>query len=156
VDTADGLPNHESQDSELPFVDEHTIRIDASRELVWTALQRYVAASLRLAAGHPLTKILGTQPPAGFEVSESTPAERLILVGCHRFSRYMLAFELIDANDGTIQLRANTYAKFPGVRGRVYRVLVIGTRAHVIATNHILRGIRRLTIRLTAAGDPTA
>lgn len=156
MDTTDGLGQHESQDGELPFVDEHTIRIDASRELVWTALQRYAATSLRIAAGNPLTKILKAHPPAGFEVSESTPAERLVLVGRHLFSRYMLAFELIDMNGGTTQLRAKTYATFPGLRGRVYRTLVIGTRAHVVATHHILRDIRRRTIRLTAVEDPTA
>jgi len=134
----------------LPYVDEHTIRIAASRELVWTALQRYVATSLCTAEGNPLVRLLGTEPRAGFEVSESAPTESLSLVGRHRFARYMLAFELTDAPVGSTQLRAQTYAAFPGVRGCVYRVLVIGTRAHVVATNHVLRSIRRLSVELTA------
>lgn len=143
---------------ELPYVDEHAVRIAASRELVWTALQRYVATSLRIAPGSPLVRILATEPSAGFEVSESVPVERLTLVGRHRFSQYMLAFELTDltdgATDGATQLRAQTYAAFPGLRGRVYRALVIGTRAHLVSTNHVLRSIRRMSIELAAAEDP--
>jgi hypothetical protein len=135
--------------SELPYVDEHAIRIAASRELVWAALQRYVATSLRIAEGNPLARILGTQPRAGFEIAECAPVERLTLTGHHRFSRYMLTFELTDAAEGMTQLRAQTYAEFPGVGGHVYRALVIGTRAHLVTTNHILRSVRRLSLRLS-------
>ena len=142
--------------ADLPYVDEHAIRIAASRELVWTALQRYVITSLRIAEGNLLVRLLGTEPRAGFEVSESVWADRLTLVGRHRFARYMLAFELIDSAEGITQLRAQTYAAFPGVRGRIYRVLVIGTRAHVVATRHILRSIRRQSSAPTAPDDPAA
>ena len=68
----------------------------------------------------------------------------------------MLAFEVADASDGATQLRAKTYAEFPGVRGRAYRALVIGTRAHVVAANHILRSIRRLALESTSAKGPKA
>ena len=142
----DDYANGESERGELPFVDEHTIGIAAPREIVWTALQRYAATSLRVGKGGLLATILGTQPPSGFAVSESTPTERLTLVGRHRFSRYMLAFELTDASDGNTQVSAKTYAVFPGPHGRVYRTLVINTGAHVIATRHIIRSIRRLAI----------
>jgi hypothetical protein len=152
VDPTDNFANDEQ--GRLPFVDEHAIRIAAPRELVWPALQRHVAASLRMAG--PLAKILGTEPPTGFEVVDSRPTERLTLAGSHRFSKYLLVFEVADASDGGTQLRAKTYAEFPGVRGRVYRALVIGTRAHVAATNHILRSVRRLSLELTSAGDPMA
>ena len=37
-----------------------------------------------------------------------------------------------------------TYAAFPGVRGRVYRALVIGSQGHAVATNGMLRSVRRL------------
>jgi hypothetical protein len=150
VNTTDGATSDEGEVDGLPFVDEHTMKITASRDAVWTALQRYVVESLRVGDGGPLAKILGTQPPAGFELSESRPTERLTLVGRHRFSRYMLAFDLVDAGDGITLLSAKTYAAFPGVHGRVYRILVIGTRTHVIATRHILRSIRRLAVRPTA------
>ena len=133
-------------DRELPFVDEHAITIAASREVVWAALQHHAVTSMRIPEGNPIARILGTVPRAGFEVADSVPLERLTLVGRHRFSRYMLTFELTDGADGATQLRALTHAAFPGVRGRVYRTLVIGTRAHVVATLHLLRSVRRVSI----------
>ena len=150
MDPTAGGTNDESDNRQLPFVDEHTIGIAASREAVWAALQRYVATSLQVGGGGPLATILGTQPTAGFEVSESRPNERLTLIGRHRFSRYMLAFDLADELDGITRLSAKTYAAFPGAHGRVYRALVIGTGAHVVATRRIMRSIRRLAVNSTA------
>lgn len=142
--------------SELPYVDEHAIRIAASRDVVWAALQRHVATSLLKAEGTALVRLLGTEPRAGFAVSDSVPEKSLSLSGRHRFARYTLAFELADAQNGATQLRAQTYAAFPGIHGRVYRALVIGTRAHVVATRRILRSVRSLSLELgSAAGRPT-
>jgi hypothetical protein len=149
VDPTAGDTAGESDNRELPFVDEHTIGIAASREAVWAALRRYVATSLCVGGGGPLATILGTRPPAGFEVSDRRPTERLTLIGRHRFSRYMLAFDLADVGDGITRLSAKTYAAFPGAHGRVYRALVIGTGAHVIATRRIIRSIRRLAMSST-------
>jgi len=140
--------------AELPYIDEHAARIPVSRDAVWTALQRYAASSLSGEDGSPLARILGTEPRAGFEVLDSVPGERLTLVGRHRFARYMLTFELADATVGATQLRAQSYAAFPGVHGRVYRALVIGTRLHVVATNHLLRSIRRLSIEVAEGAYP--
>ncbi len=148
MDPSDGDTNGERDKNELPFVDEHAIGIAASREAVWDALQRYVAMSMRI--GAPLATILGTRPPAGFEVSDRRPTESLTLTGRHRFSRYMLMLDLADAGDGITRLSAKTYAAFPGAHGRVYRALVIGTGAHVIATRRIIRSIRRLAVNSTA------
>jgi hypothetical protein len=53
-------------------------------------------------------------------------------------------------------LRAKTYAEFPGLRGRIYRALVIGTGAHVLATNHMLRAIQRLSQQLILPADGAA
>lgn len=144
MDPTAGDTGGESDHRELPFVDEHTIGIAASRDAVWAALRRYVATSLRV--GGPLATILGTRPPAGFEVADRQPTERLTLIGRHRFSRYMLMFDLADAGDGVTRLSAKTYAAFPGAHGRVYRALVVGTGAHVIATRRIMRSIRRLAM----------
>lgn len=132
----------------LPFVDEHTTRIGAPREVVWAALEACLASSLRAAERSPVTRLLGTEPRAGFEVSESVRPRTLALSGRHRFSDYRLVFQLIDTTDGATQLHAETFAAFPGVRGQVYRALVIGTRAHVVATNHILRSVRRRSLEL--------
>jgi hypothetical protein len=130
---------------DLPFIDAHTITIGAPRNVVWTALQHQVATSVRFGDGSPFAKILGTDPPAGFEVLGSSPSERLTLGGRHRFSRYRLVFELADDGEAT-QLTAKSYAEFPGLHGRIYRALVIGTRLHVVATNRILRSVRRTAL----------
>ncbi len=86
-------------------------------------------------------------------MSDRIHAERLTLVGRHRFARYLLTFELTDVSQRSTQLRAQSYAAFPGVRGRVYRTLVVGSRAHVVATNHVLRSVRRLAMDLVARED---
>lgn len=128
---------------ELPYIDQHTVMVAASRDVVWRVLERYVAAFLRRAENGVFTTLLRAEPRAGFEIAERVAADRLVLAGRHRFARYQLAFDLTDAADGTVLLRATTHAEFPGVRGRVYRALVIGTRLHVVTTTGILRSIRR-------------
>lgn len=129
----------------LPYVDEHAIAIGAPREAVWRALERVVAGLVRPGAARPLTRALGTEPPAGFAIAEEAAPERLVLRGRHRFSRYELAFDLGDAEAGATRLRATTRAAFPGPHGRVYRALVIGTRLHVLATRAILRRVATAT-----------
>ena len=132
--------------SELPFVDEHRIRIPAPRERVWSTLRRHVDASLGIGARNPLAWILGTEPRAGFEIEREVPLQQLSMAGRHRFSRYRLVFDLSEVADGETRLSARTYAEFPGRRGRAYRALVIGTKAHVVATKQILRSIRRSSL----------
>ena len=102
--------------SELPFVDEHSIRIPASRDQVWSALRRYVDSTLGAGAHSPLTWILGTEPRAGFEIEREVPGEQLGLAGRHRFSVYRLVFELVEVA-GETQLSARTYAEFPRLAG---------------------------------------
>jgi len=136
-----------SSQPDLPYVDEHTVTVPGGRDLVWAGLERHVARSLGIGDGNPLGRILGTEPRSGFAVAGSEPNERLTLAGRHRFSHYRLVFELDDGPAGATVLRAQTYAVFPGVRGRIYRALVIGSRAHVVATRGILRSIRRECLR---------
>ncbi len=128
------------------YIDEHAIRIDAPRDRVWESLRHYVDAVLRSAERSPLGTVLGASPRAGFAVDGIDPEQRLSLAGKHRFSRYELVFELADTRDGGTQLRAQTYADFPGLRGRIYRALVIGTRGHVLVTNHLLRSVKRRAV----------
>lgn len=152
MNRAEGPDRGENAGAELPFVDEQSIDIDAPRAIVWRALRRHVATSLRVDRS-PLAWVLGTQPAAGFEVSELRPGDRLALVGRHRFSRYELTFDLSDADHGATNLTARTRAAFPGLHGRVYRALVIGTGGHAAATRHILRAVGRLA-RDAAPADP--
>lgn len=125
-----------------PHVDTHAILVDAPPEDVWSALERYVETIG--ATGLPLVaRILGTEPASGFAVEQREAPRLLALAGRHRFSRYRLVFELEAARGGGTELRAVTYAEFPGLHGAVYRALVIGTRLHVLATRGMLHAVRR-------------
>src|SRR5206468_2870118 len=110
----------------------------------------YVTTSIGVSDASPLGRILGTAPRSGFEVTEEIGGDRLALAGRHRFSRYALIFELHEIADDSTVLRARTFAVFPGLHGRIYRALVIGTHAHALATNHMLCAVRRLSVRLTS------
>src|SRR4051794_26562709 len=99
---------------DLPFVDEHRILIDAPRDVVWAALRRYVSSSLGVGGSHPLGAVLGTEPRGGFAEAQVIEGQRLGMAGRHRFSRYLLRFDLTDAPDATTILTARTYATFPG------------------------------------------
>ncbi|MDQ6710077.1 MAG: hypothetical protein M3Z11_05920 [Candidatus Dormibacteraeota bacterium] len=71
------------------------------------------------------------------------PTMRLALRGAHRFSTYALVFEL-DANGATAcTLRAQSWAAFPGLAGRAYRALVIGTGGHRLVVRRLLRRAAR-------------
>lgn len=137
--------------STLPFVDEHVIRIDASRTLVWAAMRIHAESSLHLGDRHPLVWMLGTEPRSGFAVVAAAPSEFMRLTGRHRFSRYALTFVLSGPPKGPTLLRAQSCAAFPGLHGRLYRFAVIGTRGHRVATRHILRAISRRARRLDSA-----
>ncbi|CAN5293621.1 hypothetical protein BH18ACT9_BH18ACT9_00240 [soil metagenome] len=132
------------------FVDEHRTRVAAPRERVWQALRRYVDLSLTNDRANPLIRFLGVEPSSGFAVTREVPGTELGLSGRHRFSRYFLVFALADVGDGVTEVTevsARTFADFPGVLGRVYRTLVIGSRAHVLAVRGMLRSIRRMSLR---------
>jgi hypothetical protein len=129
--------------NDLPYIDEHSITVDAPRDRVWTALCRYADASIGVPEGGLLTKLLGADPARGFAVTESRPGTHLGLGGMHRFSRYLLTFDLSDLPTGGTRVSARSYGEFPGLPGFAYRTLVIGTRGHVLAVRHMLRGIRR-------------
>lgn len=142
-------PCHDDQvdDSHLPFVDVHAIPIAAPRDVVWAALESYVFSSLQRAERNPVTWILGARPRAGFRIQEQAPPTLLTLAGRHRFSKYRLVFELVEGEGTNTELRATTFAAFPGVHGRLYRALVIGTRGHVIGVKHLLHSVERISLQ---------
>ena len=131
---------------DLPFVDEHHLTVEATPAVVWAGLRAYVDRHLAKPEGSLLTRLLGTRPDSGFEVTEEVPELRLVLGGRHRFSRYRLVFEIEPVAGEKSLLRALTYAAFPGPHGRVYRLLVISSRAHVLATRGMLASIRRASL----------
>lgn len=144
---------------QLPYIDEHSIQIRATREEAWRALVSVLRTDLGGSTTLPLTRLLGVEPAQlrgdwrgeirlgdtlpGFAVAETRSPERLALHGEHRFSRYALVFEL-DATDAAgCTLRAQTWAEFPGNAGRAYRALVIGTRGHRVVVHRLLRKVAR-------------
>jgi hypothetical protein len=148
----------------LPYIDEHSIRIEAHPEAVWRALISTLHSDLGGRAPGAFARLLGVAPAdrrgewhgalqpgdslPGFAVTESIPKRRLALSGSHRFSRYALVFELdagIKTSAPHCMLRAQTWAEFPGTSGRIYRALVIGSRGHRLAVHGLLhRTARRI------------
>lgn len=137
---------------ELPYIDEHSQRVDAPADVVWSALLQVLRREMGGSAS--FARILGCEPARstaefagrpgdtvpGFRVIEAEPGRRLALRGRHRFSDYELTFVL----DGA-RLCAQTRAAFPGVLGRLYRAAVIRSGVHRVVTRRLLQKIVRAT-----------
>ena len=141
----------------LPEIDEHAIEVDAARERVWFALETGLPRMLGGRGTGTFARLLGCRDSSasigtpievgatmpGFHVSETRPPSLLALEGEHRFSRYRLTFHIDELAPERSLLRAQTHALFPGIDGRIYRALVIGTRGHVVAVRRILGALKR-------------
>ncbi|MHA7649689.1 SRPBCC family protein [Mycobacterium sp. ML4] len=114
----------------LPYIDEHAIAVNAAPAEAWAALLHTMCRD----PGDPATV------PIGFTLEEATPPRRLALKGRHWFAKYRLVFEVDPERDG-VRLRALTFADFPGLRGTVYRALVIGSGGHRIVVRRMLRRV---------------
>ncbi len=64
-------------------------------------------------------------------------------------SRAQTSFELDEVGPAGTRVRSATWATFRGLRGKVYRALVIGTGAHRVVVRLVLR-------RIAAAAGKTA
>jgi hypothetical protein len=143
--------------SSLPYVDELPIEIGADREATWAALLRVVEGTFASARGRGPARLLGCEDTVlsgprplaqgsafpGFHVESAEPQSELALAGRHRFSTYLLSFRLEETDAGGTRLVAETRAAFPGLKGSVYRALVIGTRMHVLVTRRLLTATKR-------------
>ncbi len=141
----------------LPHVDEHSVEVEAAPTVAWEALLRVAERSFGSAGTARFARLLGCadttrsgpRPLAagsafpGFHVERAVPAAELALRGSHRFSDYALIFRLDESAPGRTLLRAETRATFPGLKGSIYRTLVIGTRGHVLLTRRLLNAARR-------------
>jgi hypothetical protein len=139
---------------ELPFVDEHVRSVDASPDAAWAALLRVVGGATT--GGRWLPRLLGCDPSEatadfgtargqavpGFRIDELEPGKLLSLRGRHRFADYRLTFLL-----GGDRIVARTHARFPGLRGRLYRALVIGSGGHRRVTRRLLDRVARAARR---------
>lgn len=131
----------------LRYIDEHAISIDASRADTWSALLRVMCRD-----PHDPSTV-----PIGFTVDEARPPQRFALKGRHWFAVYRWVFEL-DELDGAARtrLRAATWADFPGVHGKVYRALVIGTGGHRIVVRRTLKRVATTALDERAQTGETA
>jgi hypothetical protein len=150
-----------AESTPLPFIDEHTVIIATDAASVWSTLNRVVDRSFSGTGKALFARALGcsdltssdrgpltpgaTRP--GFRVRAAIPARELSLEGRHRFSRYTLSFHIEELGDGRTRVSAETRAEFPGLRGRGYRALVIGTGGHVLVVHHMLAAVKRATER---------
>ncbi|SDM41240.1 hypothetical protein [Allokutzneria albata] len=144
-----------------PHLDEHTILIDAAPEAVWAALgdaldrtfSGTVAENYARLVGCPDHAASGPRPLsegstiAGFRVTATAPPAELVLEGRHRFSTYALIFRVDRVGPNRSRLRAESRAAFPGVAGRLYRALVVGTGGHVFGVRRLLSGVARAAAR---------
>jgi hypothetical protein len=141
----------------LPYIDDHARAIGASPDDVWHALVRFVGGwaavpdvladawglEHRRRRGNWRGSVNVGDAAPGFAVALVDAPHRLALRGRHRFSDYELRFDLEPLEPRRTLLRATTFAVFPGAGGRVYRLLVIGTRGHVLAVWRLLAGVAR-------------
>jgi hypothetical protein len=162
---------------ELPFVDEQARVVAAPAAAVWRAVEQVMTGTAGGAGQHSTAggagqhstaggagqhstagaaarwygRLVGVRGERAFEVARSEPPRRLVLVGEHRFARYALGFTIDDRGAGASVLRAETRAEFPGVAGRLYRGLVIGSRAHVLVVRRLLARVARRAERAATA-----
>jgi len=135
------------------YRDVRTATLTASPEIVWRAVLdqvevlglpswyvRLIGCRDRQASG-PRPLAAGSVVP-GFKVTTADPPTEIVLDGVHRFSVYTLTFRLIPMDVGT-RLEAHSDATFPGALGAIYRLLVIDSRFHKLATRSIVTRIRR-------------
>jgi hypothetical protein len=129
---------------QLPYIDEHAIEIDATPAETWTALLKVICRD----ADDPATV------PLGFVLGEATPPLRFVLKGRHPFAIYQWVFELDDRGPRRTRVRSQTWAAFPGLHGKIYRALVIGTGAHRVVVRLMLRRIAAAAARPSAPAVP--
>ncbi len=103
----------------------------ASPAETWSALLRVLCRDPR----DPATV------PIGFVLDEARPPERFAMKGRHPFAVYRWVFELDSDGPDRTRVRSATWAKFPGLRGTIYRALVIGTGGHRVMVRWTLKRI---------------
>lgn len=137
--------------------------VGASPDATWIASLRvtegWLGSATRTARllGCTDTTAAGPRPLAtgsvlpGFHVEAAESGRILALAGSHRFSDYALILRFEGMDESTTGVRAETRATFPGVKGGIYRALVIGTRGHILVTRRLLAGIKRSAERHSTA-----
>ncbi|WP_329622871.1 hypothetical protein OG357_22620 [Streptomyces sp. NBC_01255] len=144
--------------STLPYVDEHAVIVEAGAAEAWRRVRGGVERSLSQRGLGAYARLVGAEPRRaggarpvvegatfpGFRVVRVVPGRELALEGRHRFSTYSLVFRIEELTDGRSRLRAESRAAFPGVAGRLYRLLVIGSGGHAFGMRRMLASLGRL------------
>jgi hypothetical protein len=139
----------------LPLLDSHSVVIPAGNAAAWRGVVRFVSDRMSSPAAARYARLVGCVPAnasgprpvevgstvPGFEVTTLESGRELVLTGRHRFARYQVVFRVSGAPASTVV--AESRAEFPGRLGAVYRMLVIGTRFHVLAVRRMLRSVAR-------------
>jgi Polyketide cyclase / dehydrase and lipid transport len=133
---------------ELPHIDEHAVAIAAAPERVCEAVLETFRGSGSMAG--LLARVLGADPGGragpdavpGFAVTDLDRPHRVVLRGRHRFSEYAIVVRVEPDGEGS-RCTLESRGAFPGPHGAVYRLLVVGTGAHVVAVRRLLASIRR-------------
>ncbi|MGW0247361.1 hypothetical protein ACWDYH_12050 [Nocardia goodfellowii] len=115
----------------LPYIDEHSRVVDANRDRAWKAVLRVICKD-----PHDPSTV-----PGGFSLAAAEEPARLVLRGRHWFSTYELIFLLDEEGRNRTRVRAQSWAKFPGPHGKIYRALVIGTGGHKLVMRRMMRRI---------------
>ena len=131
---------------EMPYVDSHELVIARPRDQVWRALDSLATRLVERRASRLVSILLRPEPPGGFGRGDLEHGHGLALTGRHRFAGYRLTFELDDEGEGNTRLTAITHASFPGIKGRAYRTLVIGSRGHILAVRRMLQSVERASM----------
>ncbi|KAA0110809.1 hypothetical protein [Mycolicibacterium sp. P1-5] len=114
----------------LPYIDEHAITVGTDRTTAWHAVLRTMCSN----PDDPETV------PFGFVLDAAEQPERFALRGRHWFAVYELIF-LLSETDGGTRVTAQSWAAFPGLKGSIYRALVIGSGGHRVVVRHMLKRI---------------
>lgn len=148
----------------IPFIDEHSLTLDAPIADVWRALTRKLAgwntpaaAAYAWATGASPRRGTGRFPELGstlpgFSVRDAEAPHRLALAGSHHFSHYTMAFLLEGTGEQTL-IRARSHAAFPGLLGRGYRAVVIDSGAHRAVTRRLLHSVQSSCVTSSRSGS---
>jgi hypothetical protein len=130
----------------LNYIDEHAITVAATRAETWTGV-------LKTLCHDPNDP---SSVPPGFVLDEARPPERFAIKGRHLFALYRWTFELDDEGPQRTRVRSATWANFPGLHGKIYRALVIGTGGHRVAVRLTLKRIAAQVFAERATADEAA
>ncbi|MFF0527587.1 hypothetical protein ACFYT3_04280 [Nocardia amikacinitolerans] len=112
----------------LSYIDQHAREVDANRDRTWKALLKVMCKD-----PHDPASV-----PSGFVLDAADEPARFAMSGQHWFSRYELIFELEDEGQSRTRVLATSRGDFPGLHGKIYRALVVGSGGHAFMVRRML------------------